>query len=231
MPSTFVHEMVYLSQSPSPFRWYLSRSAFANLSCTECKHAFDGPTAIALGEIGLATVEGAEKVDEVELAATLGNLGNAYGKMGNANRKRELLERALAIKERMYGPDHAEVAVSLTNLGNAYGDLGDANKMRDLLERALAIHEHTYGSDHSKVASTLVNLGNACGKLGDCGRKREMLMRALGIQERMHGPSHAEVLPEPPATRMEFHCIAKCTKSDGLHRMEVHGRGGMRVNI
>jgi len=174
-------------------KWYLSRGAFANLSCTECKHTLDGPVAVALGEMGLAALEGAEEVDEVELAATLGNLGNAYGTLGKASRKRELLERALAIKERMYGPDHAQVAISLTNLGNAYGDLDDAPKMRELLERALAIHEHNYGAEHAKVASTLVNLGNACGKLGDGERKRALLTRALVIQERTHGPSHAEV--------------------------------------
>ena len=39
----------------------------------------------------------------------LGNLGIAYGALGDAPRKRELLERALRIEERVYGPDHPEV--------------------------------------------------------------------------------------------------------------------------
>ncbi len=64
--------------------------------------------------------------DHREVAITLTNLGNAYGDLGDAERQRDLLERALRIEERVYGPDHREVAITLTNLGNAYGDLGNA---------------------------------------------------------------------------------------------------------
>ena len=46
---------------------------------------------------------------------------------------RGLVERALAIEEREYGPDHREVAVTLENLGWACGRLGDAAKERGLL--------------------------------------------------------------------------------------------------
>ncbi len=35
-----------------------------------------------------------------------------------AFRARELLERALAIEERAYGPEHTEVAITLDNLGS-----------------------------------------------------------------------------------------------------------------
>ena len=52
----------------------------------------------------------------------LTNLGNAEGALGNAARKKELLERALKIKEGFYGHGHPEVAITLTNLGNAEGD-------------------------------------------------------------------------------------------------------------
>jgi tetratricopeptide (TPR) repeat protein len=75
------------------------------------------------------------------VAAILTNLGSAYEKLGNAQKSRELLERALAISERYYGFDHPEVAITLSNLGNAYEKLGDAQKSRELLERALAISE------------------------------------------------------------------------------------------
>ncbi len=70
---------------------------------------------------------------------TLTNLGSAYGSLGDAARGRDLLERALRIQAREYGPEHREVADTLANLGNAYGSLGDAARKRDLLERALRI--------------------------------------------------------------------------------------------
>ena len=48
-----------------------------NLECTACKQRYDAVTATALGEIGLAHVEGAEPFDEARLALMFGNLGNA----------------------------------------------------------------------------------------------------------------------------------------------------------
>ena len=124
------------------------------------------------------------------MAITLTNLGNAYGALGDAAKKKELLERALAIEEAAYGPDHPEVAITLTNLGNAYGDLGDAAKQKELLERALAIKEAAYGPDHTAVAITLTNLGNAYGELGDPAKQKELLERALAIEEAAYGPDH-----------------------------------------
>ena len=57
------------------FRWYESLGDWTNLRCTVCKHQYDGPTAVALGEIGLARVEGAEQVDETLIAKMLDILG------------------------------------------------------------------------------------------------------------------------------------------------------------
>ena len=82
------------------------------------------------------------------MAYALTTLGNAYGDLGDNAKKRDVLERALAIKEREYGRDHVKLAMVLGNLGIAYGDLGDSAKKRDVLERKLAILEREYGRDH-----------------------------------------------------------------------------------
>ena len=86
------------------------------------------------------------------MAATLTNLGNAHGDLGDYAKARDLHESALAIQEREYGRDHVNVAYTLGSLGFAHGDLGDAAKKRDLLERALAIFEREYGRDHPHAA-------------------------------------------------------------------------------
>ena len=65
-------------------------------------------------------------------------------------KQRDVLERALAIKEREYGREHRELAPTLTNLGNAYGALGDAAKQRELVERAKAIFEREFGPEHPR---------------------------------------------------------------------------------
>ena len=47
------------------------------------------------------------------------NLGIAYGDLGDAVKKRDLLERALRIKQTAFGADHLEVAKTLESLGKA----------------------------------------------------------------------------------------------------------------
>mgnify|MGYP001322658050 CR=1 FL=1 len=98
----------------------------------------------------------------------------------------KLLERALAIQEREYGPDHREVAVTLTNLGNAYGALGDAAKKRELLERALAIKEREYGPEHRELGDRgghVVDLGVALGGPAPLRRGLRLHLR-LQLQHR-----------------------------------------------
>ena len=77
---------------------------------------------------------------------------SALGDLGDYAKARDVLERALAINERTYGPDHVELGITLWNLAMAHGRLGDYEKKRKILERALAINESFYGPDHSETA-------------------------------------------------------------------------------
>jgi len=90
-------------------------------------------------------------------------------------------ERALEIKEKVYGPDHPEVAITLGNLGLVLQQLGDYEGAKERLERALVIEETVYGPDHPEVAITLTNLGNVLRQLGDYEGAKEHQERALRI--------------------------------------------------
>ena len=103
-----------------------------------------------------------------------------------------ILERALVINEREYGPDHVEVAITLGSLGNAYGDLGDHTKKKAILERVLVINEREYGPDHVEVAITLYNLGLGHNLLGDDQECSKCLLRAAGIFEARGHPYAAQ---------------------------------------
>ena len=94
--------------------------------------------------------------EHMELAVTL---GQAHGKLGDAFKAKQLLERALAIQEREYGPEHRELVGTLANLGNSHGELGDASKQKQLLERALAIQEREYGPEHRELVG---KMGGKC---------------------------------------------------------------------
>ena len=113
-------------------------------------------------------------------------------RLGDHNKitSKDLLERALKIKEQHFGEDHFEVAITLVNLGNANGELGDHKKKKDLLERALEIEEKHFGEEHFEVGITLYNLALAHGDLGDRGNKARILTKVLPIFERHFGMHH-----------------------------------------
>eukprot|EP00971_Amphidinium_carterae_P196419 3897555-Amphidinium_carterae.1 len=61
-------------------------------------------------EKGLRIFERHYSPNHPTAAKTLINLGNAYGSLGDAHKKRDCLERALRILESHYGEEHPEVA-------------------------------------------------------------------------------------------------------------------------
>ena len=77
--------------------------------------------------------------EHMSVGVTLGTLGNAYGYLGDARKKRELLERSLPILEKNGGPDQFSVAVALIHLGAASGDLGDLAAKSEFIQRAIRI--------------------------------------------------------------------------------------------
>ena len=69
-----------------------------------------------------------------------------------------LYERALAIREKNYGPEHPRVAESLNELGEVYGALGRRAGAEPMFRRALALREQALGPEHPEVAKVLNNL-------------------------------------------------------------------------
>lgn len=59
-----------------------------------------------------------------------------------------LLERLVAMSEKVYGPTHPEFARTLFNLGLARKALGEDAAARQLIERALAIDERALTPEH-----------------------------------------------------------------------------------
>ena len=66
-----------------------------------------------------------------------------------------LLQRALAIYEKVLRPDHPNVATSLNNLAELYHSQGQYADAAPLYRRALAIREKVLGPDHPNVAESL----------------------------------------------------------------------------
>ena len=86
----------------------------------------------------LARVEGLRGRDALEVAQVLDLLCRAVRRSSKVKdeEKREIVERAVAIKERTLGPVHPDLATSLINLGVQRAVAGDLAAAKPLLERA-----------------------------------------------------------------------------------------------
>ena len=136
---------------------------------------------------------GSRPGDDPALASALTNLADGLRRLGDLEQARQHLERALAIKERAYGPLHPRVAGTLNVLGNVLHAQEDRQGARLMYERALAIYRQGYGDDHPRVATPLNNLATLTLEAGDAGAARELFQRALGIRLASLGAEHPRV--------------------------------------
>ena len=98
---------------------YHRQQKMLNTKCPNCRRHLGPRFNVVYYQEQLANFEREYGPDHGNVAVTLTNLGNAYGILGDLEKKQNFLERALAIEEREYGPDHRELTVTLANLGNA----------------------------------------------------------------------------------------------------------------
>jgi CHAT domain-containing protein/tetratricopeptide (TPR) repeat protein len=101
-----------------------------------------------------------------------------------------LFERALEIRERIFGPDHRDVADVLNSMAILYYYKGDYVRAEPLCQRALIIREKALGPWHPNVADSLRDLAFICVDKGDYAGAELLCQRALTIKERELGPEH-----------------------------------------
>ncbi len=153
------------------------------------------PTCQQLLSHALAATEHSERhaAAPKHTASVLAGVGQYQLARAQLTSAHQLTQRALTIKEAVYGPEHPEVARTLGSLGNVQRELGDLEPARRTLQRALEINEAAFGPEDPHVAGTLTNLGIAQLKLGKLEQAGVTLQRALEIYEAVHGPEHADV--------------------------------------
>jgi tetratricopeptide (TPR) repeat protein len=69
-----------------------------------------------------------------------------------------LHRRALAIREKSYGPDHPDVAESLNNLALVFQATNRFAEAEALFSRAFAICQERFGADHPRTVTARKNL-------------------------------------------------------------------------
>jgi tetratricopeptide (TPR) repeat protein len=105
---------------------------------------------------------------------------------------RPLFERALTIRQKVFGPEDLHTAQSLNSLAILLQDQGDLAGARPIFERTLAIKEKELGPQHPDTAASLNDLARLLQSQGDLARARPLFERALEIKEKTLGSEHLD---------------------------------------
>eukprot|EP00903_Cladosiphon_okamuranus_P006332 g6204.t1 len=119
--------------------------------------------------------------------------GSLVEEAGNYAEDKPLLQRSLAIDEKVYGPDHPQVATDLNNLAGLLQRQGHHDEAKPLYKRSLAIRMKVLGPDHPAVSEGLNNLAGLLPSQGNYDEAKPFFQRSLGIDEKVNGPNHPEV--------------------------------------
>jgi CHAT domain-containing protein len=151
------------------------------------------PEAEAWGRRWLSEAEAKSGPDSLETAYALDALATALFvvKVAEIPEKKQIAERALAIREKSLGSEHLDVARSLYTLGRILWQAGQYKEAKDTWERALAIREKALGPTHAAVRILLANLAAVLTDMGDCAAALPLAERYVGLLEKAYSPEHA----------------------------------------
>jgi serine/threonine-protein kinase len=119
-------------------------------------------------------------------------IGRTYQRMGLHAKALPLLQQALAVGRRTFGPEHVRVAQSLNDLGVLQRELGNLAAAEPLLVESLSIRRRLLGNQDKDVAVTLVELARVLRGRGRGAESEAPIREALAIRRKIFGDEHRE---------------------------------------
>ena len=126
-------------------------------------------------------------------AKVLNERGGVYHSLGEYNQAKELHEKSLTIRKKIFGEDHVDVATSYDNLAMVYKCLGEFNQAKELHEESLTIRQKIFGEHHADVATSCDNLAMVYYCLAEFNQAKEGHEKALTIRRKIFGEDHVAV--------------------------------------
>jgi eukaryotic-like serine/threonine-protein kinase len=142
--------------------------------------------------------KGAEKIDgELQdqpeaQAMMMQTIGEVYISLGLFDSAIPLLERALKIRQEIFGNEDLTVAQSLNNLGVAKYRKADYGEAESLLREALRIRRKLLGNEHRDVAEALNGLGLVLFDLDRNTEAESLYREGLAMQRKLLGSEHQD---------------------------------------
>ncbi len=182
------------------------------------RHFSAGDLARAEEQFRIAIQE-AERIggDSVQLASSLGNLGQLKYTQRDFQAAETLFSRSLSIRERALGPEHNSVVHSVNNLAAMYVASGDLEKAEPLFLRAMGITEKRLKATQGDLAVNLNNLARLYFKRNDYASAEPLLERLLTIKLPLgrNNPEVANVLTSLAKLR---HALGRYDEAERLWR-------------
>lgn len=140
----------------------------------------------------LERIDPAGTSDSIHTAEVLDTLVHAINLNGRwpPTMARAYAQRAVAIKESIYGPDHPSVADSLIRLGNAIELIEQITERGNAYERALQIRRRNFGEFHPATVESLYYVARMQFLRNDPENGMRNADRALEMAEQLLGPEH-----------------------------------------
>jgi tetratricopeptide (TPR) repeat protein len=119
-------------------------------------------------------------------------MGRTYQRLGEPGKARPLLEEAVSLRRRVFGPESAPAAESLNDLGVLLRETGDTAAAEPLLVEALGTRRKVLGREDPEVAVTLVELGRIHVDRGADDRAEPLFRESLEIRRKILGEKDHE---------------------------------------
>ena len=131
--------------------------------------------------------------NNIAVAITLNNLGNALRNQGSLAASAQMMERALAIYEEELGREHSNFAETQINLASVYVAQGNYPRAVALYRQSLDRLENTLGPRHMSVAIGHENLAGVYQAQSNFADAITHYEAALGIFIEQQGARHSSV--------------------------------------
>jgi tetratricopeptide (TPR) repeat protein len=133
--------------------------------------------------------------DDPELQASMMyTMAATYEGLGLFPRARSLLERALAIQQRVLGPRNPETLRTTSLLAESLGDEGHYAEEEKLARETADTQRKVLGPDHSDTLKSIDTLASALDNEGRYPETEKLVRETLDARQRVLGPEHPDTL-------------------------------------
>ncbi|KAH7413483.1 hypothetical protein BKA64DRAFT_355752 [Cadophora sp. MPI-SDFR-AT-0126] len=162
-------------------------------------------------------------VPDDDIAWECHRLGLLYADQGKLVEAEQMYQRALAGKEKAWGPDHTSTLDTVNNLGILYKNQGKLVEAEQMYQQALQGYEKALGPDHTSTLDTVNNLGNLYKNQGKLVEAEQMYQRALQGYEKAWGPDHTSTLDTTNNLGILYADQGKLVEAEQMYQQALQG--------